>query len=40
MFTPSLDRSILFFTVSVENREPLLYREVPREGEGKESKNE
>jgi hypothetical protein len=41
MFTPSWDRGILFFTTSIENTEPpLIYREVPREGERKESKNE
>jgi hypothetical protein len=39
MFTPSWDRGIPFFTTFVENKEPPYYREVPREGEGKESKN-
>jgi hypothetical protein len=40
MLTSSWDRGIPFFTTSVENRDPPLYREVPREGKGKESKNE
>jgi hypothetical protein len=40
MFTPGWDRSIPFFTTSIENKEPPIYREVPREGEGKESKDE
>jgi hypothetical protein len=40
MFTLIWDRGIPFFTISVENRDPLIYLEVSREGEGKESKNE
>jgi hypothetical protein len=41
MFTPSWDQGILFFTIFIENRGPsYVSGEVPREGEGKESKNE
>jgi hypothetical protein len=41
MFTPSWTRAIPFFTTSVENREPpYLSGELPREGEGKQSKDE
>jgi hypothetical protein len=41
MFTPTWHRGILFFTISVENREPpYLSGEVPREGEVMERKND
>jgi hypothetical protein len=35
MFTPCRDKGTPFFTTIIENRDPLSYQEVSREGEGR-----